>query len=75
MPSNGYEIAFEQATAERIEIRAQLEKLLARDEMIDKLLECLTRLLPERDAPEPLPATEAPVEEYAGHEGQHQHDQ
>ena len=74
MSSNGYQLAFEQATTERIEIRAQLEKLLARDEMIDKLLECLTGLLPEQDASEPAPAEDAPAPEVAKQEAQYQHE-
>jgi hypothetical protein len=41
MPTNGYDIAFEQAVEERAEIRATLEQLQTRGQMIDQLLQCL----------------------------------
>lgn len=53
---------------------AHNSKLLARDEMIDKLLECLTGLLPEQDASEPAPAEDAPAPEVAKQEAQYQHE-
>jgi hypothetical protein len=41
MSTNGYDSAFEQATNERGEVRIEIERLLTRGEMLDKLLECL----------------------------------
>ncbi len=42
MSITGYDSAFEQATNERAEIRIEIEKLLNRGELLDKLLECLS---------------------------------
>jgi hypothetical protein len=41
MSMNGYDGAFDQATNERAEIRIEIERLLTRGELLDKLLECL----------------------------------
>ena len=39
MPTNSYDVAFEQASNDRVEVRVAIEKLLTRGEMLDKLLE------------------------------------
>jgi hypothetical protein len=41
MSLNGYDSAFDLATNERAEIRLEIERLLSRGELLDKLLECL----------------------------------
>jgi hypothetical protein len=41
MPTNSYDVAFEQASNDRVEVRVAIEKLLTRGEMLDKLLESL----------------------------------
>ena len=56
MSLNGYDSAFEQATNERAEVRMEIERLLNRGELLDKLLESLA---PFVSSPEPV---EAPVE-------------
>ena len=61
MHNQGYNLAFEQATEERAEIRVKIEQLLARGEMLDKLLECLAPFI---SVPQP-PAESSP----ASHEG------
>ena len=52
MSLNGYDSAFEQATNDRAEIRMEIERLLNRGEMLDKLLECLA---PFVSSPQPRP--------------------
>lgn len=42
---NGYQAAYEAAKQERAEIRATIEKLLARSEMLGNVLEILTPVL------------------------------
>ncbi|HLY42454.1 MAG TPA: hypothetical protein VKR52_14665 [Terracidiphilus sp.] len=69
MTNSGYNLAFEQATEERAEIRVKIEQLLARGEMLDKLLECLAPFISV-----PKPEESAPAEEQvavAVHEGEH----
>ena len=41
MSLNGYDSAFAQATQERADIRTQIERLLTRGELLDKLMETL----------------------------------
>lgn len=63
MSMSGYDNAFEQATSERAEVHAAIEKLLARGELLDKLLESLAPFVsgPEAVADE----QEAAIEEAA----------
>jgi len=63
MNLSGYDGAFEQATNERAEIRMEIERLLNRGEMLDKLLECLA---PFVSSPQPVeaPAEGAPAEQH-----------
>jgi hypothetical protein len=56
MTLNGYDSAFEQATNERAEIRMEIERLLNRGEMLDKLLECLAPFVSSPQAVEAPPA-------------------
>jgi hypothetical protein len=71
---NGYRAAYEAAKLERSEIRATIEKLLARSEMLGNVLESLTPILvddgeetPEAGTPGaevemfPIPMPEAQV--------------
>ncbi|HUX45041.1 MAG TPA: hypothetical protein VMV57_09855 [Terracidiphilus sp.] len=44
----GYQAAYEQAKRERAEIRATIEHLLVRSEMLGKVLDCLTPLVPQQ---------------------------
>jgi hypothetical protein len=70
MAQNGYDGAFEQATNERAEIRIEIERLLNRGEMLDKLLECLA---PFVSSPQPVDAQgDAPPaqQNYEHHEHQ-----
>ena len=53
MPTNSYDSAFEQATRTS-EIRVEIEKLLTRGEMLEKLLECLA---PFVSSPKPVGET------------------
>ena len=46
MQNDYYILAHEQASKERVEIRTQIESLLARDEKLKKLVECLNEFLP-----------------------------
>jgi hypothetical protein len=71
MTNTGYNLAFEQATEERAEIRVKIEQLLARGEMLDKLLECLAPFI---SVPKPGEETAPAAEEHAAvavHEGEH----
>ncbi|HZB89105.1 MAG TPA: hypothetical protein VE291_10635 [Terracidiphilus sp.] len=72
MSLNGYDGAFELATNERAEIRLEIERLLNRGEMLDKLLECLA---PFVSSPEPVEAAEESRSEqhHEQHEHEHQH--
>jgi hypothetical protein len=47
MQNDYYVLAHEQAANERAELRAQIEKLLARDTKLEKLVEILKEFLPE----------------------------
>ena len=51
MPTNSYDVAFEQASNDRVEVRVAIEKLLTRGEMLDKLLESLA---PFVSSPKPV---------------------
>jgi hypothetical protein len=46
MQNDYYVLAHEQAAKERAELRAQIEKLLARDSKLEKLVDCLKEFLP-----------------------------
>ena len=52
MTINGYELALEQAKNEHSEIRVKIDELLARSEMIEKLLECFKALVPQHETSE-----------------------
>lgn len=64
MPSNSYDVAFEQASNDRVEVRVAIEKLLTRGEMLDKLLESLA---PFVSSPKAVGESDAVAE---GHEHQ-----
>lgn len=81
MSLSGYDSAFDQATNERAEIRVQIEKLLTRGEMLDKLLECLA---PFVTSPKPAEAApehggehheQAQQEHHEQHQEYHEHHQ
>ena len=73
MSLNGYDSAFEQATNERAEVRMEIERLLNRGELLDKLLESLA---PFVSSPEPVaaPAEAAPVQHHEEHHYEEQHE-
>lgn len=56
MSNNAYDIAFEQAVEERAEIRAAIEQLTVRGEMIDKLMQCLAPFVSVHEPFEPAAA-------------------
>lgn len=68
MSLNGYDSAFDQATNDRAEIRLEIERLLNRGEMLDKLLECLA---PFVSSPQPVEAAQESHSEE--HHEQHEH--
>ena len=72
MSLNGYDGAFEQATNDRAEIRMEIERLLNRGEMLDKLLECLA---PFVSSPKPVEAQveTAPAEQHNEHHEHQEH--
>lgn len=78
MSLNGYDSAFDQATNERAEIRLEIERLLSRGELLDKLLECLAPFVTSPKAVEAAePAhqeqqNEHHEEHHEYHEHQHQ---
>jgi len=47
MQNDYYILAHEQASKDRTELRAEIEKLLARDAKLERLVECLKDFLPE----------------------------
>ncbi len=71
MSLNGYDSAFEQGTNERAAIRIEIERLLTRGEMLDKLLECLA---PFVSSPQPVEAAhESHTEEHHEHQEHHEY--
>lgn len=46
MPNDYYVLAYEQASKERLEIQAKIDDLIARDEKLKRLVECLVEFLP-----------------------------
>ena len=69
MQNDYYVLAHGQAASERAELRAQIEKLLARDEKLEKLVDCLKEFLP---VAEPAPAEHQAASEPPAHE-HHEH--
>ena len=67
MQNDYYVLAHEQASRERAELRAQIEKLLARDSKLEKLVEVLKEFLPEP------PAAESHADGHQEHNGHHEH--
>jgi len=72
MQNDYYVLAHEQASRERTDLRVQIEKLLARDAKLEKLVDCLKEFLPDA-----IPA-EVHVEahnghHHDGHDGGHEH--
>ena len=68
MQNDYYVLAHEQASRERTELRVQIEKLLARDAKLEKLVECLREFLPEAIS------AEVPAESHNGHHHEgHEH--
>lgn len=65
MQNDYYVLAHEQAAKERVELRAEIERLLARDTKLEKLVECLKDFLPEAAAVE--------VHADGHHDGGHEH--
>lgn len=53
MQNDYYVLAHEQASKERVELRLQIENLLARDEKLKKLVECLNEFLPTSESAAP----------------------
>lgn len=74
MQNDYYVLAHEQAATERADLRGQIEKLLARDVKLEKLLDCLREFLPVAEGTAPAEhqsASEAPVQEH--HAESHEH--
>jgi hypothetical protein len=73
MSLNGYDGAFEQATNERAEVRMEIERLLNRGELLDKLLESLAPFVTSPD-PVEAQAEAAPAEQHhEEHQEHHEH--
>jgi hypothetical protein len=69
MPTNSYDVAFEQASNDRVEVRVAIEKLLTRGEMLDKLLESLAPFVSSpKPVGEPEVGSEAHEQEVRTHE-------
>ncbi len=49
MDNNSYALAHEQAENERAELRAQIERLMARDAKLEKLVMALKEVLPTEE--------------------------
>ena len=64
MPTNSYDVAFEQASNDRVEVRVAIEKLLTRGEMLDKLLESLA---PFVSSPKAVGESDAIAESHEHH--------
>jgi hypothetical protein len=71
MQNDYYVLAHEQASRERADLRVQIEKLLARDVKLEKLVECLKEFIPEA-VPTEVHA-EAHDGNYHEHNGGHEH--
>ena len=50
MQTDSYALAHEQAENERVEVRAQIEQLLARDAKLEKLAMALKEVLPAEES-------------------------
>ena len=72
MSLSGYEIAFELATSERSELRNEIERLLKRGEMLDKLLECLTPFVSNPASAGEAHAAQDPSTEHQVEQKEHQ---
>lgn len=74
MQNDYYVLAHEQAAKERAELRAQIDKLLAREGKLEKLVDCLKEFLPVAEGVAPnghQHAADAPPMEHHGEEHQH----
>jgi hypothetical protein len=78
MQTDYYVLAHGQAASDRAQLRAEIEKLLARDAKLEQLIEILKEFIP---APEPVEATAAAQQEPAapeanaeGHGDNHHHE-
>lgn len=74
MQNDYYVLAHEQAAKERAELRAQIDKLLARDGKLEKLVDCLKEFLPVAEGVAPnghQHTAEVPPMEHHGEEHQH----
>lgn len=72
---NGYQAAYEAAKTERAEIRATIEKLLSRSEVLGNVLECLTPILMDETSETPGEETEmfpVPMQHQNTHQDMHQ---
>ena len=67
MQNDYYVLAHEQASRERADLRTQIEKLLARDARLEKLVDVLKELLPE-----PVPV-EAHTDGHHDQNSSHEH--
>ncbi len=67
MQNDYYILAHQQASSERADLRTQIEKLLARDSKLERLVDCLKDFLPEA-VPAEVHAESQPQD---GHDGGH----
>jgi hypothetical protein len=73
MQNDYYVLAHEQAATERKALRAQIEKLLARDVKLEQLLDCLKELLPVAESTPTEHSHDAPHPEHHGENHEHAH--
>jgi hypothetical protein len=55
MENDYYVLAHQQASKERTDLRVQIEKLLARDGKLEKLVDCLKEFIPGAELAEATP--------------------
>ncbi|MGA8088467.1 MAG: hypothetical protein WCA10_14255 [Terracidiphilus sp.] len=71
MENDYYVLAHKQASKEREDLRAQIEKLLARDGKLEKLVDCLKEFIPGAELAEATPEHQQAGSD--GHSGDEHH--
>ena len=72
MENNNYVLAHQQASKEREDLRIQIEKLLARDGKLEKLVDCLKELVPEAELAATPERHQAGSDDHSGERHHHE---
>lgn len=72
MENDYYVLAHGQASKERADLRVQIDKLLARDGKLEKLVECLKEFIPDAELAGSTPEHQHAGSDNHSSDGQHQ---